>query len=302
MPEKRFPRLHPAQICFVVEDVVAAVDECVERFGWGPFHVFNANVPEATHGDWAGAKRTEVALGMAGEVQVELIHVHEGHDTVEAYQARYGAGFQHLGISCRDREAAVEALEAIGGRVDDQNEFPGVRFAFVDTPTGPGMFELLQQTEDAPTPGSDEARPDAPGTGVGTPPPLRAALDRATIVTRDLDRALAFYAPAFRWNDVTPERATLRIDGVETRVRRARGAAGQMSFELIEPAPGSDDPYARHLARGDHGLVHAGGLATGDGMPEGALVVGEWREDGESFSLYDWSGGAGSLQLRSDPR
>ena len=302
MVEPRFPRLHPAQVCFVVVDVAAAVDECVARFGWGPFHAFTAPVAEATYGDWSGRKRTDVALGMAGGVQVELIHVHEGHDTVEAYQARYGRGLQHLGISCRDREAAVAALEAIGGRLDDQNEYPGVRFAFVDTPTGPGMFELLQQTDDAPTPDADTARSEEGGAREDESPPLRAPLDRATIVTADLDRALAFHAAAFRWTDVAPERAPLRIDGVETQVRRVRGPAGQLTLELVEPTPGSDDPYARHLARGDHGLVHAGGFATDDGMPADPIGSGEWLDEGEIFHLYEWSGGAGSLQLRSDPR
>ena len=144
MNQKRFPRLHPAQVCFVVDDVDAAVDEGVASFGWGPFHRFTAPVAEAHYHDWTGSKRTDVALGMAGSVQVELIHVHKGHDTVEAYQARYGTGLQHLGISCRDREQALAALAEIGGGVDDQGEYPGIRFAFVDTPTGPGMFELLQ--------------------------------------------------------------------------------------------------------------------------------------------------------------
>ena len=292
----RRPRLHPAQVCFVVDDVAAAVHECVSRFGWGPFQSFTAPVPEASYRGWTGPKRTDVALGMAGGVQVELIHVHEGHDTVEAYQARYGAGFQHLGIACRDRDAAVAALEAIGGRLDDQSEFPGTRFAFVDTPTGPGMFELLQST--------GEASPSEDGdatNGEHSAPVLRAEIDRATIVTTDLDRAIAFYAAAFRWEDVVPEVSTLRVNGVESRVRRVRGPAGQLVFELVEPSPGSVDPYARHLERGDHGLVHAGGVATGEHLPEGAVVSGEWLETGESFSLYDWSGGAASLQLRSLP-
>jgi methylmalonyl-CoA/ethylmalonyl-CoA epimerase len=294
MTQERFPRLHPAQVCFVVDDVDAAVEECVGTFGWGPFHRFTAPVPEARYHDWSGPKKTDVALGMAGAVQVELIHVHAGHDTVEAYQARYGAGFQHLGISCKDREQAIAALESIGGAVDDQGEYPGIRFAFVDTPTGPGMFELLQTTGDAPPPGANENgetnRNDAPQIGV--------VLDRATVVTADLDRAFDFYARAFRWEDVRIEDATLRIGASETAVRRVRGLAGQLQLELIEPRSAKDDPYMRHLARGDHGLVHAGGISVETKLPGGASIEGEWLEDGETFGLYDWSGGSGTLQVR----
>jgi catechol 2,3-dioxygenase-like lactoylglutathione lyase family enzyme len=303
MTPTRFPRLHPAQVCFVVEDVEAAVEECVSSFGWGPFHCFSVAVPEARYHDWTGSKNMDVALGMAGGVQVELIHVHEGRDSVAAYQTRYGTGFQHLGISCRDREQALAALEGIGGRVDDRGEVPGVRFAFVDTPTGPGQFELLETTSDAPGSGAgagngvdptgaaDDSKADAP--------PLSVTLDRATIVTDDLERALGFYSQAFRWDGVRAEARRLRFGRSESRVRRARGQAGQLLLELVEPERGSDDPYARHLDRGDHGFVHAGGLPRNGALPAGATTQGEWLEDGESFALYAWSGGPGTLQLRT---
>ncbi|MCR9093021.1 MAG: VOC family protein [bacterium] len=293
MSDARFPRLHPVQVCFVVDDVETAVAECVDRFGWGPFHQFSAPVPEARYHDWVGAKETDVALGMAGGVQVELIHVRKGHDTVGAYQARYGTGFQHLGISCKDREAAVEALEGVGARLDDAAEYPGIRFAFIDTPTGPGMFELLQETGDTPPPGEDAKE------GAGTAAPPGVLLDRATIVTDDLDRARAFHAAAFRWDGVGIETVTLRIDGIEERVRRVRGPAGQLELELIEAMPEGAGPYARHLARGDHGLAHAGGVAADGGLPDGAAHSGEWLEDGERFALYAWSGGSASLQIRA---
>lgn len=292
MSEARFPRLHPVQVCFVVDDVEAAVIECIDRFGWGPFHQFSAPVPEAHYRGWVGPKETDVALGMAGGVQVELIHVRKGKDTVGTYQDRYGAGFQHLGISCKDREAALEALEGIGARLDDSGEYPGIRFAFVDTPTGPGMFELLQQTGNTPPPGEDAKKAVTHTTGPNV------ALDRATIVTGDLDLAYAFYSKAFRWEGIEIETVTLRLEDVEERVRRARGRAGQLELELIEARPDGKGPYARHLARGDHGLVHAGGAVEGGALPENATVSGEWIEDGERFGLYAWSGGAASLQVR----
>lgn len=297
MTQARFPRLHPAQVCFVVDDVDAAVEECVAAFGWGPFDRFDAPVPDASYHDWSGNKETRVALGMAGDVQVELIHVKEGRDTVGAYQERYGSGLQHLGISCKDREQALAALESIGGRLDDQGEHPGIRFAFVDTPTGPGMFELLEQAGDTPPPGAEAA--SASKAGAVAPP--SATLDRATIVTDDLDRAFAFHARAFRWDGVEIEERTLRFGADERRVRRARGPAGQLVLELVEPSRGTADPYALHLARGDHGLVHAGGRTESGSLPPGEAFLGEWLEDGEQFGLYAWSGGGSSLQFRSHP-
>lgn len=297
MSSERFPRLHPAQVCFVVDDVDRAVDECVAAFGWGPFTRFTAPVAEAHYREWSGPKETEVALGMAGGVQVELIHVNSGRDTVAEYQTRFGRGFQHLGISCRDRDEARAALESIGSRVDDEGEYPGVRIAFMDTPTGPGMFELLESVGEGP-PGSGSKREKAEALS-----PPRVELDRATIVTADLDRALAFYRRAFRWEAPRIESRTLRFEQGEgqgeSQHRRVRGEAGQLHFELVEAKADGDDPYARHLARGDHGLVHAGGFVSNEATPPGISGRGEWLEDGEAFTLHAWSGGEASLQIRT---
>jgi hypothetical protein len=101
-------RLFPSQVCFVVDDVPSAAAECSKRFGWGPFQTFTATVERAEYKGEYAKRVTDVALGMAGAVQVELVHVHQGIDCIATYQDRYGPGFQHLGIYCRSREAALE--------------------------------------------------------------------------------------------------------------------------------------------------------------------------------------------------
>jgi catechol 2,3-dioxygenase-like lactoylglutathione lyase family enzyme len=124
-------------------------------------------------------------------------------------------------------------------------------------------------------------------------------IDRATIATPDLDAALAFYAKAFDWSGVVPETQTLRCGGQESKLRRVQAQAGKLLLELIEPRPGAGDPYALHLERRDHGLVHAGGEVVSSDMSETPTIEGQWLESGESFGLFDWSGGAGTLQLRA---
>ena len=287
------PGLYPIQVCFVVDDVPSAVAECEERFGWGPFDQFSAPVAEARYHGWSGSKLTDVALGMAGAVQVELIHVHEGRDTVGVYQEAYGPGFPHLGIHCRDRDHAIAALETMGGRLDDQTEHEGIRIAFIDVPSGPGMFELLQPTEAAAPPG----RRERPNERTGSAPP-RVEIDRATIVDAQFDEALRFHSNAFGWSDVVAEERTLRFGGETARLRRARARAGKLVLELIEPLPESRDPYTQHALRGDHGLVHAGGSAPVGFAAAPGLLECEWLEDGERFTIHDWAGGPGTLALR----
>ncbi len=286
------PLLHPRQVCFVVEDVPAAVQFCEETLGWGPFYQFKASVPDACYKDWSGEKLTEVALGMAGKVQVEFLHIHRGRDTTADYQAQYGTGFQHLGIHCESRDEALTYLESLGATVNELNEYPGIRLAFVDVPTGPGMFEILQPT-------AEMADNDGISGSRKANDSDRALfdVDRATMVTRDIESALAFYASAFGWDSPTAATATLRYGDKETCVRRYIGDAGTLQLELIQPNVNSDDPYAAHLRRGDHGLIHAGGVFNG-GLPAGEARSGEWLETGESFTLYDWAGGERALQVR----
>jgi len=290
--ESSAPLLYPRQVCFVVEDVPAAVQFCEETLGWGPFYQFKAPVPTAHYKDWSGEKLTEVALGMAGKVQVEFLHIHQGRDTTADYQAQYGTGFQHLGIHCESRDQALAHLKSLGATVNELNEYPGIRFAFVDVPTGPGMFEILQPT-------AEIADNDGISSSRKMNDRARALfdVDRATMVTRDIDTALNFYASSFDWDCPTAVTATLRYGDKETCVRRYIGKAGALQLELIEPNDNSDDPYATHLRRGDHGLIHAGGVFNGD-LLEGEALRGEWLEIQEPFILYDWAGGERALQIR----
>lgn len=280
-------RLYPWQVCFVVDDVSQAAAECNRRFGWGPFQTFRADVADASYRGEVARRVTDVGLGMAGRVQVELIHVHEGVDCVATYQERYGRGFQHLGIGCRSRDAALERLEACGAKLDHLNDYAGIKIGFVDVPTGPGMFELLQPTAEDAGPAGDELAHDA---GV----PL-VTLDRATVVTNDMNAALAFYVAAFDWQDVTSDEHTLRCGRDEVRLARALGRAGLLEIELVEGRTGGGDPYSAHLARGNHGLIHASAPAP---LPVAGTPY-EWLETGESFALEDWAGGRRALQLRS---
>jgi hypothetical protein len=187
--------------------------------------------------------------------------------------------------------------------LDDQGEYSGVRFAFVDVPTGPAMFELLESTSAAEG-ASIDANASGLAEGLSDNDPDVVALDRATIVTPNIDDALRFYSYAFRWHDVRVETQILRCGECETRMRRLIGRAGTLELELIQPEgaaaayPEAEDPYSKHLVRGPHGLVHAGGSSTGS-LPSGASASGEWVETGERFSLYDWAGGRGALQIRT---
>lgn len=290
-------RLHPHQVCFVVEDVAYAVQYCETQFGWGPFFQFKATVNDASYRNWQGEKITEVALGMAGDVQVEFLRIHCGQDSTAEYQQQYGTGLQHIGISCQSREQAVGELSALGAEVNELNEYSGVRFAFMNVVTGPAMFELLEFTQN-----DNDSNALAAGIGAADASAQQQqpffSLDRATIITSDLEQALAFYCAAFGWEKPADTSARLMLNDRQITVKRFLAQAGSLEFELIQPDQESDDPFSAHLRRGDHGLLSAGGIINGDVFPSNETVQGEWLDSGEKFALYDWPGGNNALQIR----
>lgn len=285
--------LQPRQVCFIVDSVAEAVAFCETKLNWGPFYQFTAPIDDAVYRDWRGKKVTDVALGMAGAVQVEFLHVHQGHDTTEDYQSRYGSGFQHLGIHCRSREEALQHLESLGASTNEINEYPGIRFAFVNVVTGDGMFEILQPTEEMANQDGLSGKSHAPKPDTT---PL-FDIDRATLVTDKLDDAVRFYASAFNWQSVDIVSSHLQIGEQTTEFRRCMGKAGLLEIELLEPVKPSEDPYSQHLKRGPHGLVHAGGWLDGP-PPEQPTLSAHWLDTQEHFSLYDWLGSEHSVQVR----
>ena len=81
----------------------------------------------------------------------------------------------------------------------------------------------------------------------------------------------------------------------EALLKRYIGHAGNLELEILEPQHVNNDPYAAHLLRGSHGLVHVGGKYS-QVFPLGEALECEWLEDKETFLLYDWIAGKSGLQ------
>jgi len=293
------------QACFVVDDVEQAVKFCSSELGWGPFQHFKIPSKNCHYKDWQGDKLTEVALGMAGRSQVELIRVHQGQDSIQRYQTNMGAGLQHLGVLCKDSAQAIKLLGDVGGLMDDQNQYGEVTFTFMNVPTGPSMIELLERGEQGlPT---NEERRQGEKIGLTTASHReRIQLDRATIVTADLEQSLGFYSHCFPSKTADIQLETLRIVGNDgrphkTEARRCLIDAGVLELELIEVSAAGTDPYARQMQRslvhGGHGLAHVGGKAGSTPIDRNA-VQGSWLNSGELFTLRTGPDGRLSLQLR----
>lgn len=291
--------LNAYQCCFVVDDVEAARQFCETHLGWGPFQHFKIPSKNASYRNWQGEKLTEVALGMAGRAQVELIKVHQGFDAIEGHQARIGASLQHLGLLCESSDDSIAALTAAGAVLNDRNQYEDIIFSFMDGPTGTAMFELLERGGRG-LPSDEAERIGDTRASVNE----NLSLDRATVVCHDIDQAAEFYALAFGWKkyDIVADTLRLSCDGEtkESLHRRCVVNSGVLDIELVE-AGSSNTFYKQRLMEGaiygDHGLVHIGGAAHQSTLSD-AAIAGHWLEGNDKFRLHTGPDGRPSLQLR----
>ncbi len=301
------------QACFVVNDVAAAVQFCSQQLGWGPFQHFKIPSQNAQYRDWQGDKLTEVALGMAGAAQVELIHVHCGQDAIQQYQARMGTGLQHIGVLCQSTDEALDHVGALGAALNDRNQYGEITFSFIDVPQGPALLELLERGEQG-LPSAQSA--DEHGSTIGKTKPSHNAkllLDRVSLVTTHIETSAAFYTSSFQQDKYTISEETLRYAkfssssvttaAAEVRARRCLMNAGVLEIELIQLLDKDKNMYGKQLERsaqhGGHGLVHVGGRQSlGLNLADSKRIDGEWLSCGESFSVYTGPDELPSVQIR----
>jgi catechol 2,3-dioxygenase-like lactoylglutathione lyase family enzyme len=139
------------QVAYVVADLHKAIDFYQKSLGSGPFYVLEHMKSEARifRGEVHPAE-TSIAMGFAGNVNVELMQVHDNAPSVlrEGIE-RYGYGFHHWGIPFEDTEAELPRYLAEGYVEVSRNPVPtGGEVVFLDPPHPvlPGYLELLPVT------------------------------------------------------------------------------------------------------------------------------------------------------------
>jgi hypothetical protein len=137
------------QNCYIVENLDEAVDHWVDVFGAGPFYVErHLRVPVEYRGT-PSELDIHVALGQAGDLQIELIEI--ASDIPSVYRDVYpngGAGFHHVAVFVDDFQGEIDALIAKGAEMGAIGQFGGAGFAYIDTRSTVGFFtELYEESE-----------------------------------------------------------------------------------------------------------------------------------------------------------
>ena len=136
------------QLGFTVADLDQGMAEFTASMKAGPWFLLRdfAGVDPVYRGSPALA-RSDIALGFAGHIQIELIQQTDEQPSVyqETIRER-GFGFHHFGIAARDLEAAKRENLAKGYEIAFTAAVPsGGRVIYFDTKGAlPGMIELIE--------------------------------------------------------------------------------------------------------------------------------------------------------------
>ncbi len=125
------------QIAFVVNDLAASERFFIEKMGVKSFFRFkDVTVYEAVYRGKPGGFHMDIAIGYAGNSQIELIQHLSGQSVYKEFLDKKGEGLHHLGFIVPDHEKVIADFTANGFPVIQSGRIgtnPGVKFAYFDT-------------------------------------------------------------------------------------------------------------------------------------------------------------------------
>jgi catechol 2,3-dioxygenase-like lactoylglutathione lyase family enzyme len=132
------------QIAFVVNDLAASERFFMEKMGVKNFFRFkDVTVYEAIYRGQPGDFHIDIAIGYAGNSQIELIQHLSGQNVYKEFLDKKGEGLHHLGFIVPDHEQVIADFTANGFPVIQSGRIgtnPGVKFAYFDTEAAIGAL------------------------------------------------------------------------------------------------------------------------------------------------------------------
>jgi hypothetical protein len=148
MQSSIFPDTRFMQVCWVVPDLDAAVEQWVSRTGVGPFFRFDSVTFD--NPSYRG-KPTEcpdicAAMAQAGDVQIELVCQRDARPSIWHDVVPHGkSGLHHMALYCDNYDASLAAYTHAGAEVAFSGLMMGSRVCWVDTSNTLGfMVELIE--------------------------------------------------------------------------------------------------------------------------------------------------------------
>jgi catechol 2,3-dioxygenase-like lactoylglutathione lyase family enzyme len=147
------------QVCVVVRDIEQAMRTYVERYGIGPWDVYEFN-PDTVSGMHESGEPVErswrLALSKVGGVQWELIQPLDDESIYARFLAETGGGVHHVGVAVPDYEGTIAELDGQGHEVIFGGLYNGIGFSYFSTDRDMGVITEIFSG----APGDDQ-QPDA---------------------------------------------------------------------------------------------------------------------------------------------
>ena len=139
------------QVAYATDDIEAAAEVWVERFGAGPFFVrHHVPVQEATYRGIPGEFDHSSACGQWGSIMLEFVADHTaGPSVINELYGPGETGLHHLACFVKDLDAATAHYEAAGySLAATGNAYGSTRFHYIDTLADRGHFTELYEPRD----------------------------------------------------------------------------------------------------------------------------------------------------------
>jgi hypothetical protein len=142
-----FPDKRVMQMCWVVPDLHAAMNDWVQKTGIGPFFYFDKVQFEDGRYRGVPAQMVEhaAAIGQAGDMQIELVCQTVDQPSIWREVVPKGqSGLHHIALYCEDYQGTRDAYTATGAEVAYEGLMMGHRTCWLDTTATFGfMIELV---------------------------------------------------------------------------------------------------------------------------------------------------------------
>jgi methylmalonyl-CoA/ethylmalonyl-CoA epimerase len=143
------------QVAVVVRDLEARMQVYVEKYGIGPWEIYEFN-PATVQNMRQDGEPVEtswrLALARVGNVHWELIEPLDDRSTYAQFLASKGEGVHHIGMAAASYDDTLSSVADEGRRVVLSGHYNGVNFAYLPTEDDLGV---LTEIFDA-APGEDQ--------------------------------------------------------------------------------------------------------------------------------------------------
>ncbi|MBN2305840.1 MAG: VOC family protein [Anaerolineae bacterium] len=138
------------QIGIVVRDIERTVAAYSRIFGVDAPPVLVTDEYDKAHTIFNGQPteaRAKLAFFQMGQVSIELIEPIGGPSTWRQFLEERGEGVHHIAFQVQDTDGVVRALDAEGIPVEQQGDYTGGRYTYLNSASAVGtILELLENT------------------------------------------------------------------------------------------------------------------------------------------------------------